>query len=324
MTRSTRRIPAVVIAAVAAIMSGCGGGGGSAAPDTAALERATRDFAVKLFSGGEGTYDYLSEACRDEMPETEWESSLAVAMVFFQAFTGGGDAEDLVGDIETRDVTTDKGESLFHMNMPETTEEGVTVTETDDWIPWKVEDGKWRITDCEGVLGGDDSDDGDDTGDDPFGGEPSELDFDGAPTGVEIDLADMFESPTTGSASIRLLQVDEVESPIESESYGKIRAKGRFVAVRYEVTNDTDVALHQFFDVVTALDATDGEVWYEVNDGAASDALSAEREGDDSTADLEAGGTATAWIVFDVPEDTEVVGLGYRPGFFEATALSLP
>ncbi len=167
----------------------------------------------------------------------------------------------------------------------------------------------------------DDDGDGSDFG---SGDDPTSLDFDGAPTEIEIAPDDMFESPTSGSATVRLLETEEVESPIVSDSYSDQRATGRFVAVRYEVTNDTDASLHQFFDVVTAFDATDGETWFEISDGAASDALSIAREGDDSTSDVEAGETATAWLVFDVPADAEVVGLGYRPGFFEATAVALP
>ncbi|MCZ7535010.1 MAG: DUF4352 domain-containing protein [Acidimicrobiia bacterium] len=255
----------------------------------------------------------------------EWDTSLALVMAFVDGFTGGADAEDLIGDVETRSIGGGKGESRFDMVLPETVPEDVTITESQDWIAWKVEAGEWRLTDCEGALGGSSGNGGSD-GDTGFdsGDDPSSVDFDGAPTEIEIALDDMFETPTSGTASVHLLETEDVESPIVSDSYSDQSATGKFVAVRYEVVNDTDAALHQFFDVVTAFDATDGETWFEITDGAASDALSIAREGEDSTADVEPGESATAWLVFDVPADAEVVGLGYRPGFFEVTAVALP
>jgi len=303
---------------------GCGGSseGGSSralAPDTAALETTTRDFAVKLLSGGADTYDYLSRECRDTLPEAEWNSKIAIAAAFMQAFSGDmGDAADLVGSVETRKITEKSGESRFDLVLPETTDGGTTAGQGGDWMKWIVEEGEWRVTDCEKALG---------TGSDSSGtsgDDPSSLAFDGAPTEIEIEPADMFTSPNTGTSTLRLTDVEEIASPIVSDSYGETPAKGRFFAVRYEVINNTDKALHQFFDVVTAIDATDGETWFEITDGAASDGLTLEREGDAATADVEAGATGAGWLVFDVPEDAEIVGLGYRPGFFETTALSLP
>ena len=332
MHSTTRRTATIAVLALVLGGAGCGGGGGKgdssdngSGATAAALEGATHDFAIKMLSGGEGTYDYLSRACQSDLPELEWTSSIAVAMAFVQAFTGAvGDAEDLVGDVETRNVTESAGESRFDLVLPATTDDGTTLTQGDDWIKWLVEDGEWRLTDCENVLSGGSGGDGSSDGAVSSGDDPASLDCDGAPTESEIAPADRFESPTTGSATVRLTDVEEVASPIKSDSYGNTRAKGRFFAVRYEVTNNTDSQLHQFFDIVTALDATDGEAWFEIEDGAASDSLSIEREGEDSTADVEPGATVAGWVVFDVPEDAEIVGIGYRPGFFETTALSLP
>ena len=322
MTHMTRRAATALLALLVSLAAGCGGGA-KKAPGPAELEESTHDFAVKMFDGGEGTYDYLSEDCRDEISRAKWGTSIALAIGLFKAFVGEADGEDLVGDVETRKVTAESGESRFDLEAPEDLDDGATLTQGDDWIKWIVEDGEWRLTDCEDVLSGETGDTGD-TGGGFDEDDPSSLDFEGAPVDVEIQPADMFETPTSGAATVTLLSVEEIPSPMTSEGYGEIAAEGRFVAVQYEVENGTDKPLHHFFDVVTDLDATDGATWFEISDGAASDALSNDREGEDSTADVEAGATATAWLVFDVPENAEIVGLGYRPGFFEATPLSLP
>jgi len=324
MPATNRFTAAIAAVALALGASGCGGGGlsPSAGTDAEALQAVTHDFAVKMLSGDEGTYGYLSQDCRDKVSESEWKASIAIAAVFLRAFGGStGDPEDLVGEVETRNVTDGTGESRFDLALPATTENGVTVSQGDDWMKWRVEDGEWRVTDCKALL---DTDSGGSGSSGGSSDDPASLDFGGAPTEIEIAPSDMFESPTTGTATVMLTDAEEVASPIETGSHGRVRAEGRFFAVRYEVVNNTDAELHQFFDIVTALDATDGETWFDINDGAASDSLSTEREGEGSSDNVEAGATSAAWLVFDVPENAEIIGLGYRPGFFDVTPLSLP
>ncbi|MCZ7535009.1 MAG: hypothetical protein M5T61_03040 [Acidimicrobiia bacterium] len=65
MARHLRTTAIAAAAALLLIAAGCGGGSDS--PGSTDLERATRDFAVNIFSGGEGAYDYLSQECRDQV-----------------------------------------------------------------------------------------------------------------------------------------------------------------------------------------------------------------------------------------------------------------
>lgn len=322
--RASLRTTTAAIAASALALAGCGGGASGTRADTASLERATRTLGERLVGGEGDTYEFLSAACREEIPEAEWEASMQLVMGLLRAFVG----DDVsVRAVETRDVRDGEGEARFLLDVPEPDDPDVRVEDDSEWLPWRFEDGAWRVADCDALTEGSGGTDGGGADGDPFAVDLGELDFDGAESTVTIDREAMFSTPSEGEATLTLLEVAEVESPVEDGAGGRHRARGRFVGARYRVDNGTDGDLKLFFDVVTQLDATDGETAFAIEDGAASDAVSAAREGDAANDDVPPGGSGTAWVVYDVPEDAEIVGFVYRPdsfGFEDPVAVGLP
>ena len=110
-------------------------------PTTLAASVAT--VTERLFVG-DATYGYqqLSAACRNDLTQEEYNTSLVVL------FNGFAEANELFGelaviDAETRSLDADSGEArpvITHDEMPLAFEL--------DWQPWVLEDGAWKL-DCD-------------------------------------------------------------------------------------------------------------------------------------------------------------------------------
>ncbi len=158
--------------------------------------------------------------------------------------------------------------------------------------------------------------------------EPPELVFEAVQSDITVD-GDLYESvthhlPFEGNYEVDLLEVQELGSILEapSEWDDDAEAQGRFVGIRYELRNNTDDEL--FIDTAFnhCVAVTDGQrKWHA--DGEAC-MIIAEKAGDQRAfKNVGAGFSAISWVVFDVPDDAEIVGLIFGPGS-EKIPISLP
>ncbi len=148
--------------------------------------------------------------------------------------------------------------------------------------------------------------------------DPPELDFEVAQSDITVD-GNLYESvtfhlPFEGNYEVDLLEVQELGSSLESPSEwdDDAEAQGRFVGIRYEFRNNTDDEL--FIDTAfnNSVAATDGQrKWHADGDACM---MIAEKMGDKrSFKNVGAGFSAISWVVFDVPDDAEIVGLIFGP-----------
>ncbi len=158
--------------------------------------------------------------------------------------------------------------------------------------------------------------------------DPPEIAFEAVQSDLTVD-GNLYESvthhlPFEGYYEVDLLEVQELGSILEapSEWDDDAEAQGRFVGVRYELRNNTDDEL--FIDTAFnySVAATDGQRnWHADGDACM---IIAEKAGDQRAfKTVGAGFSAISWVVFDVPDDAEIVGLIFGPDS-ERVPISLP
>lgn len=91
-------------------------------------------------------YDRLSADCQASLTREQWNTQAAMAKVFIDALLEGG--ELTIGDVTTRNVSETSGEAAVQALF-----DGEDLGSSEDFTTYVYEDGAWRTTDCESVLG---------------------------------------------------------------------------------------------------------------------------------------------------------------------------
>lgn len=126
-------------------------------PSEADLREAARAInGAFLKSDTQGSFRYLSAACRKKHGVGGWGVQLALGKGFLESFAGMKASDLAVGEIKTRNVTTTSGEASVDL-VVEATGDSFVGEDSTDYSQWIVEGGAWRTTDCEAF--GEDSED---------------------------------------------------------------------------------------------------------------------------------------------------------------------
>ncbi len=313
-----RLVFCLVLLVLAALASACGDGEGGPLGTTDAkteIERDVRAFAEALSQNEIAkAYTFLSEGCREETSLEDFMGS----MLFARAFIGedweieitGVDVLEYEGDravVTLRSVLMVDGEEV---EAAEGEEEPETLVR---------EDGKWRITDCEGFAPSEDS--GGFFEEDQETVEISELTTITVGESFEVEAEDLpklyGEDSLSGTISFQVTDV-ETRSTIDSEFEGTQRARGKFIVVYYEVASDLNRRMQPSTQINDELVLTDErERQWEVADyegdyfGISGDA--ADTVGCDAPEGwVGAGFTGCTAAVFDVPTDAEGLALAWK------------
>jgi hypothetical protein len=178
-TGSSRRRPRPAIAATALAIcllaaAGCGSASkastspGSAArsggtapalstePGVAGLQAAARAYAQAWLTGTAGEIEHLRAgapcgpdgAPNSANPPTLTESQLSGLRSIITRMVGRPLDQVHITSIETRDVTTTRGEAEAVYDLPE------SATGNDNWLEYRYADGRWRVDGCKLTIGG--------------------------------------------------------------------------------------------------------------------------------------------------------------------------
>lgn len=127
-------------------LSSCGGGDASSPATAEGLEQAAREIVELTLDNPADLYDLLSADCKASLTRTQWDAQAAMAKVFIDALLEGG--ELTIGDVTTRNVTETSGEAAVQALF-----DGEDLGSSEEFTAYVYEDGAWRTTDCESVLG---------------------------------------------------------------------------------------------------------------------------------------------------------------------------
>ena len=144
------------------------------------------------------------------------------------------------------------------------------------------------------------------------------------------DMQRMMGDPEyTGELVLEILSVEELPSvitdPYDGQSY---EAKGKFVGVRYRLTNNANVEVQPVTQIGRHLKITNGEQSWADSDGlrfgSVADAW-ADDKGDSQGAEMVGPGfSIVTWTVFDTPLQAEFSGLSVQSETGKMYCLGLP
>ena len=144
------------------------------------------------------------------------------------------------------------------------------------------------------------------------------------------DMQRMMGDPEyTGELVLEILSVEELPSvvtdPYDGQSY---EAKGKFVGVRYRLTNNANVEVQPVTQIGRHLKITNGEQSWADSDslrfGSVADTW-ADEKGDSHGAEMVGPGfSIVTWTVFDMPPQAEFSGLSVQSETGKMYCLGLP
>lgn len=162
--------------------------------------------------------------------------------------------------------------------------------------------------------------------DDPI--DVSDFDFAAAESKVTVDGNIWSEinylDPFEGEYKVEILEERELGTLIESPfpELEDAKAQHCFIGLRYELKNNTDIKIHPYMAFNDHVVATDGQ--RELSPYLDVCEYVAFHEGDLQPVEhVDIGDSDASWIVFDIPEDTDIEGLIFAPQV-EAIPVSIP
>jgi hypothetical protein len=144
------------------------------------------------------------------------------------------------------------------------------------------------------------------------------------------DMQRMMGDPEyTGELVLEILSVEELPSVITDPYDGQFyEAKGKFVGVRYRLTNNANVEVQPVTQIGSHLEITNGEQGWSDSDslrfGSVADTW-ADENGDSHGAEMVGPGfSIETWTVFDMPPQAEFSGLSVQSETGKMYCLGLP
>jgi hypothetical protein len=260
--------------AFALLFAACGGGGGSTQSNNeGGLEAAARSFGNAIYSAdADEAYEFLTEECKEDISEEDFESAIAFIGVFLAIFEVElGDVE--VDDVEVRNVEDGRGEARITLKGPDDLPE--EIDEGNEFEEFVYEDGSWRVADCSEFAGfegglGDDDDEPALEGPGSSRDEPADIGTTVTVAGWDVSISDV----NPDAADILVSEDDFIEEPEEGEVYvlitlnatyignGEDESTSFFFDFNYGAVGDSAIAYDQyedactFFEIPNQLDAS--------------------------------------------------------------------
>lgn len=139
----------------------------------------------------------------------------------------------------------------------------------------------------------------------------------------------MGDPEYTGELVLEILSVEELPSVLTDPYIDQtFEAEGKFVGVRYRLTNNANVEVQPVTQIGNHLEITDGnQIWADsdrLRFGSVADAW-ADEKGDSQGAEMVGPGfSIVTWTVFDTPPQAELSGLSVQSETGKMLCLGLP